>query len=186
MAICTLLGVVLTVGSSWAVSVWDTWRTGRTPWVSTGIFDFVRDGEVYRAHDSRRVGGRFVGVEACPPPVVEFRRAPAWVRTPPVGMTYSMATGWPRVCMVRYAGSRGVDWAWQPPIRLWGSWLVVPLRPLWPGFAINTAFYASLSWILLFAPFALRSLWRSRRGRCRGCGYELSDLVACPECGRHA
>ena len=38
------------------------------------------------------------------------------------------------------------------------SWL--PLRPLWPDFAANTAFYAGILWLLIPGPFALRRLIR--------------------------
>ncbi len=60
----------------------------------------------------------------------------------------------------------------------------LPLRPIWPGFAVNTIFYAALLW-LPFAPFALRRLIRQRRGLCPACGYDLrhAEHEACPECG---
>lgn len=44
---------------------------------------------------------------------------------------------------------------------------IVPLAPLWPGFAINTIFYAAISWgawLLFAAPLALRRRLRLRRG----------------------
>ena len=33
---------------------------------------------------------------------------------------------------------------------------VLPLRPIWPGFTLNTLFYAAILWLLFAAPFALR------------------------------
>ena len=62
----------------------------------------------------------------------------------------------------------------------------LPLLPHFPGFAIDTAFYAGVSWLLIFAPFALRRALRRRRGRCTECGYELAMLETCPECGASA
>jgi hypothetical protein len=68
---------------------------------------------------------------------------------------------------------------------------VLPTKAIWPGFAINTAFYAFVLW-MLFAlggtPFALRKWRRIRRGLCPKCGYDLrgggsSESTACPECG---
>ena len=62
---------------------------------------------------------------------------------------------------------------------------VLPLRPVWPGFAINTGLYA-------LALLAIYSLWwlgrrfiRNLRGRCLICGYDLrGDLKGgCSECG---
>ncbi len=61
----------------------------------------------------------------------------------------------------------------------------LPLRPLWPGFAINTAFYAVLLWVLWRSPFVVGRIIRRKRGHCIKCGYDLrGDFSAgCPECG---
>ena len=61
----------------------------------------------------------------------------------------------------------------------------LPLRPLWPGFAINTLFYAAMLWLLWSTSFALRGVIRRHRGRCCACGYDLrgTDHKVCPECG---
>jgi hypothetical protein len=61
---------------------------------------------------------------------------------------------------------------------------VIPLRPIWPGFAINTVFYAAVIWLPIRGPFMLRRHLRRKRGRCLKCGYDLrGNLVGgCPEC----
>jgi len=63
----------------------------------------------------------------------------------------------------------------------------LPLQPIWPGFAINTVFYAVVLWLLFAAPFALRRRRRIRRGLCPKCAYDLRGTpvgaTACPECG---
>jgi hypothetical protein len=65
----------------------------------------------------------------------------------------------------------------------------VALKPIWPGFAINTVFYAAVLWLLFAAASALRRRRRIRRGLCPKCGYDLrgsprgADATACPECG---
>ena len=61
----------------------------------------------------------------------------------------------------------------------------LPLRPIWPGFAINTIFYAALLWLLTLGPFTARRMIRRKRGHCLKCGYDLrgADHEACPECG---
>jgi len=59
----------------------------------------------------------------------------------------------------------------------------LPLRPLWPGFAINTLFYAGVLWVLLAGPFALRRMIRKRRGRCAQCAYPIGQSPVCTECG---
>jgi len=60
-----------------------------------------------------------------------------------------------------------------------------PLLPIWPGFAINTVFYAVVLWLLFAAPFALRRWRRIRRGLCPKCAYDLrgTQTSVCPECG---
>ena len=62
---------------------------------------------------------------------------------------------------------------------------VLPLRPIWPGFAVNTVFYATLLWLFIFAAYALRRRARRKRGLCVACGYDLRHVEhdACPECG---
>ena len=69
----------------------------------------------------------------------------------------------------------------------------IPLLPLWPGFALNTIFFAAVLWLVFCAApgFARRRL-RSRRGQCLHCGYDLrgqpspqsGESTKCPECGR--
>ena len=67
----------------------------------------------------------------------------------------------------------------------WPEGFVLFYTPLWPGFALNTAFHGVLALLLWSAPgFAIRRL-RARRGRCPNCGYDLRGLstAQCPECG---
>jgi hypothetical protein len=62
----------------------------------------------------------------------------------------------------------------------------IPWRPLWPGFAVDTALYAGLLWVASFVTGAFRGVRRRRRGLCTRCGYDRRGLFAtasCPECG---
>ncbi len=65
------------------------------------------------------------------------------------------------------------------------SFRLLPLRPVWPGFAINSIFYGAILWPLIGGPFVLRRHIRRKRGLCVTCGYDLrhADHAACPECG---
>ncbi len=65
------------------------------------------------------------------------------------------------------------------------SFRLLPLRPIWPGFAFNTLFYATILWPLICGPFVLRRHIRRKRGLCVSCGYDLrhAEHEACPECG---
>jgi hypothetical protein len=81
----------------------------------------------------------------------------------------SMSIGWP----IDPANSRGICG-------------YLPATPIWSGLAIDTLFYGTIAWALLFAPGAIRRVRRRRRGQCVQCGYDRAGLAAgaaCPECG---
>jgi hypothetical protein len=67
----------------------------------------------------------------------------------------------------------------------------LPLAPLWPGFAINTIFYAAMLWLLWFAASKVRRFiivrGRIQGHRCPACGYQIApggDIgPVCSECG---
>ncbi len=59
-----------------------------------------------------------------------------------------------------------------------------PLRPIWPGFAANTVFYAAILWLLIPGPFVLRRFVRQRRGLCPACAYPMGLSSTCTECGK--
>lgn len=59
----------------------------------------------------------------------------------------------------------------------------LPTRPLWPGFAINTVFYAAILWLLFAAPSALQRRRRIKRGLCPKCAYPVGTNERCTECG---
>jgi hypothetical protein len=63
---------------------------------------------------------------------------------------------------------------------------ILPLRPMWPGFAVNTLFLA----LAFFAPWSalvgLRNWRRARRlarGLCPRCCYPVTGAQVCAECG---
>ena len=75
------------------------------------------------------------------------------------------------------------DNIWQSGLEAESGWGIVPLRPIWPGFAINTVFYAVGLWGLFAAPFALRRWRRIKRGLCPKCAYPVGTSDVCTECG---
>ena len=76
-------------------------------------------------------------------------------------------------------------WATRDPLADPLSFL--PLRPIFPGFLLNTLFYAVVVGAILALPLTfipLRRRLRARRGRCPKCNYDLAGLEGpCPECG---
>jgi hypothetical protein len=59
---------------------------------------------------------------------------------------------------------------------------VLPLRPLWPGFALNTLIFAAL-FGLVFVPSLLRKRLRRQNACCPHCGYPAGPSPICSECG---
>jgi hypothetical protein len=59
----------------------------------------------------------------------------------------------------------------------------LPIEPIWPGFAINTLFYAAIPWLLFAAPGSMRRWRRIRRGLCAKCAYPVGTSDVCTECG---
>ncbi len=70
-----------------------------------------------------------------------------------------------------------------------------PLRALrlyllWirPGLALNTLLTATIGWLLIYGPMALRRLIRRfsriRRGLCPKCAYPIGESNVCTECGQ--
>jgi hypothetical protein len=63
----------------------------------------------------------------------------------------------------------------------------IPLRIIWPGFAINTIFYAAMLWLLWIAPGRIRRFIRVQRHCCPACGYQIDSAPGigprCSECG---
>lgn len=68
-----------------------------------------------------------------------------------------------------WAAAVGVDF---PPHRF-------PIKPLWPGFLVNSFIYALIIW-LCTRPW--RRL-RAARGLCPTCAYDARGVTICPECG---
>jgi hypothetical protein len=112
-----------------------------------------------------------------------------------------MACGWP--CLSLWCESRPEGQVYGPckfkvtggvvlPLshRIWGCCSyprVLPLNVAWPGFILNTIFYAAVCWLLFAAPFAVRRAIRRRHNRCLRCNYDLRGhhhgQDRCPECG---
>jgi len=61
---------------------------------------------------------------------------------------------------------------------------LAPLRPIWPGFTINTILYAAVLWLLICGPFVLRRVIRTRRDLCPACSYPRGESYLCSECGK--
>jgi predicted RNA-binding Zn-ribbon protein involved in translation (DUF1610 family) len=107
----------------------------------------------------------------------------------PLEHIVEVANGWPLLSLYsRTSSSEVVDDVAGIEAGFIRHNLIWPVQPIWPGFAINTIFYAAIMW-MLFAlpgvPRAVRRRVRIKRGQCASCGYSLRESVSekCPECG---
>ena len=82
-------------------------------------------------------------------------------------------TGWPMHSLKRVSIKQGWPQVWQESNRL-----------LWPGFAVNTIFYAVAFWLVICGLFVLRRFIRARRGLCPVCAYPRGESTVCSECGK--
>ncbi len=61
----------------------------------------------------------------------------------------------------------------------------LPVRPILPGFLLNTIVAAAIVFLVFFSWREVRRLRRGHAGRCVACGYDLAGNTGfCPECGR--
>ena len=123
-----------------------------------------------------------------PPAWSRLRQLPIYEKLDPVDLQADRAFGLPALSV----------WYGLDAKRALGTSLVLsrevtgclPYRdlavtPIWPGFAINTASYAAILWLITLGPLTARRIIRRKQGRCIKCGYDLRGEFAsgCPECG---
>ena len=61
---------------------------------------------------------------------------------------------------------------------------LIPVRPIWPGFLLNSAFYGMLGWFCAQRFASVRQSRRINRRLCPGCAYPMGESSVCSECGR--
>ncbi len=193
IAICLLLGAVVNLAVAWGICSRSEWQLaiGGQPlsevsWI-VGSGGTVPDGatEQHRyafGEESRWYFDRHAGNGS--------------QLTSNIFAIYAW-TGWPLRC---FRGGWWFDYesntanyvdSVQLPHRLgiagpWGE-PFLPKGVVWPGFAVNTICYATILWLLIRCPFALRRilrLLRLRRGLCPKCAYPMGEAAVCTECGR--
>jgi len=116
-----------------------------------------------------------------------------------------LTVGWPFPAFESYIGT---TWSWSTPsqpidfgpltagfwkihdLNPWGSSIGInigpfgfPIRPTWPGFALNVVTYSLLAYPIVTMARTIRRIHRRRRAICIRCAYPLHDLPTCPECG---
>jgi len=120
---------------------------------------------------------------------------PAWAATafvmprPANGASagFVSAQGWPLISMAAVWQDVTHDGSWKNGLEIsgwsgiqtniereaFGPAKALPLRPIWPGFAFNTLFYAAIWFGVFFGFTSAKRIIRAKRGRCPRCGYDL-------------
>ncbi len=116
--------------------------------------------------------------------------------SPSARPVYEEAAGWPQVCFryealatgfiggKEFGGPRRHNASTGMSFKIPRGDRTLPLIPIWSGFAVNTAFYAVVLWLLIPGPFVLRRVIRVRRGLCPACAYPRGESDVCSECGK--
>ena len=210
IAICLLLGAVVNVAVAWGLAFsirYDSRMDGPTKLVGGGLS--APDAPCWAFFRVERFGSAGISaknvsdIQALVPGwEYQSTHVPTWsrVQTRPVAgadrtrRLIEDARGWPSLTLscaytsvVAVPGFSVVDGievkAHPDPNRATIRSISLPLRPIWPGFAINTIFYAAILWLLIPGPFALRRFLRVRRGLCLKCAYPMGGSAVCSECG---
>ena len=115
-----------------------------------------------------------------------IRNLPSYREGDPMPIMHDLAFGWPALSMWYSVDvARAPDSGSVISRTTAGAFseFEYPLRVLWPGFALNSAFYAGVLALLILGQRGLRRDWRRRHGRCPLCGYPQGASARCSECG---
>jgi hypothetical protein len=177
-----LLGAIVNVVVAWGCALLDDGPTFADPgrYVQATESDLAA---VRRMHEEFDANGevvvlRSIGWTHRRIPIVdeEFWKA--------IRQTYESGgrTTFVRPCITRsFCGLPLRSLAGEVPFRR--SFTLIRLRPIFPGFAINTIFYAAILWVLCAVPGSVRRWRRRRRGLCPACAYPVGQSPTCTECG---
>jgi len=147
--------------------------------------DIVEVGEVW-APENRQYGSTHALVEGTAF-AAEMREVFDRGEAPPE--VWWRADGWPRPALsadARWTSNRdrlsAVNGGYLiDPITMTTDFRVLPLRPIWTGFVVDTLLYGSV----LFVVPTIRFWRRHWRRQCVRCGYKLqSEQDRCSECGK--
>jgi hypothetical protein len=196
--ILLLAGAMVNVAVAWGLAAWVDVLEGE----GTRRFLYVRDGQwfvtEYRALGSTLVSSAIThGRPKSRPRLVRVKdeddMLPYWAPIRESQGAIRDARGFPArtmVCSGEWRRSPSLGWIatlTHDGIQLPSDgtrWRVLPLRPIWPGFILNTLFYAVALWLLWGGPFRLRQSLRVRRGLCPKCAYPMGEAAVCTECGK--
>jgi len=194
-----LLGAIVNIAVAWGCA----WASADTDWLIASPLHHLDDDDAdwWRNHVGPVEDTSVWRATTAREPGVEVHYL-FWVSGSRTAIAIRVWAGWPAFCLT---GARWEVYERETsnlsPVSDWGQSIkallsdVSLVEPIWPGFLLNTIFYAIIVWLLIPGPFVLRRLIRIRRGRCPKCGYDLRGQppeagagavrgpAGCPECG---
>jgi hypothetical protein len=205
ITVLLLIGLLATVVSAWACATWSQPTSSNVIWlagVRREFFDKTPatytswpSNELFVAFGHYGFGTQFLDVAVGMPD--SARVGPGLPSLPRLNM---LRAGWPWLAMegwMEHDATRVAAAAFPPTYhfafvdkkrlvradRLLME-RMIPLRPIWPGFVLNWAFWSlTLGLFCLTALLGRRSIRHVRR-QCLGCGYPIGTSPVCTECGR--
>ncbi len=207
LAACLAAGCVMTVVLAWASAIWAPLPT-MPPIRVMGVVE--KDGSLRPCPQT--LAGSRLGFHLEYDAHVAWEGPPGPGRS--IGSEFDaqrFAAGWPLLaleCAVVYGpkqpdghvravekiGSTGQNGMWLvdgiAAKRLPGLhpqvFRFIPLRPRFLGLLADAAIVGGLLWFAAFGWRDVRAASRARRGACVACGYPVTGLARCPECGMSA
>ena len=184
-----LLGAIINVAVAWGCARWPRnvkWLYGNEPQVL-----LIQDVAWWNAHVRPQfgceVGYGYLTRDYGAQGRVLFGPSPSETTVTAIRLSF----GWPARSLAGDAWAKinpkplVVQWESAAMLVDAGNSFMIPLRPIWPGFVINTILYAVILWGLYSAVVTLRRVRRKEPGLCSVCRYDLrhADHAVCPECG---
>ncbi len=196
-ALSVVFGVVMTVGSAWAISASPRLRPFEPVYTRSILSEEVRGGW---ADPNHRPGMRWPS-QTPPdwpayPDAIEEWRSIGWRQTAAVHIrsvdflrvANGRRYGLPVPCLMTEQAETGddppvehFDSAWQTGLPI-GD-LRLPIKPILPAFLLNITFWTAIPWLGVLAIRHACAARRARQGRCGNCRYPTLGLPRCPECG---
>ena len=179
LLMCVVLGLILNFVVAWGCALWATpHQSGliNGPVLEQFIFTPYQQQQLDNVKPISKLTG--LGVEVLDA-IAMTAQAPVGVRTVEAGYPCHSLTG----MQINSTINLGVIERQLFSPRSLQLVKLIPLRPLWPGFAINTIFYAAMLWVVFFVPGKVKRTLRRRRGQCPACAYPVGTSSVCTECG---
>jgi hypothetical protein len=174
-----LAGLALNVGVAWACALWSPGQTP-APLRSDDLALFPPNVPAYSIFAPRSTSFGFADTDIEITPLGSI---------PVLGQgDHYVRSGWPAHALAGHwsypnhleSGLKPPPWTHPQTAFGWSRFL--PLRPLWPGFCVDTLVF-TVSLAILLAPRPMRRQFRLVRHRCVTCGYPAGGSGICSECG---